>query len=385
MACCVCKKNSDKFLVKCDGCSKETCQECVTLTASEIKVLQLKNKRSLVYYCGDCTSTDAPRLWNKMLQAHEALIQTQKELIASHKVALEEKDKELQNLREKFSTLDKGNYAAVLSGRKQMSSEMKEKIPTLVIKPKDSNQTCFETKKQVAEIIQNCEYGIGVRRTRNCPEGAIKIKCRTKNELDIMVTSMESTAAMAGKYTTEVEKLNKPRLKVVQIEKDYSPEELKSLILKQNNLQCDPDGLKVVYMQKIIAKNTFTAYLEVSASLYTEIMVERDMRIFVGWQRCRVYNDLNLRRCWKCGGYGHTGKNCKNEQHCQLCAGAHDTKSCENKEVEKCVNCIKANEQYNADRPIDHCALDERKCETYLDRKKFLISKTDFPYGKFVE
>lgn len=41
-------------LVKCDGCNRFTHRGCTDLTASELKVLDLKSGRQLKYFCNDC-------------------------------------------------------------------------------------------------------------------------------------------------------------------------------------------------------------------------------------------------------------------------------------------------------------------------------------------
>lgn len=46
--------NSDPYA--CDSCKRFFCAQCAELTASEIKCLQLKGKRKLIFLCQDCES-----------------------------------------------------------------------------------------------------------------------------------------------------------------------------------------------------------------------------------------------------------------------------------------------------------------------------------------
>nr|CAI5856889.1 unnamed protein product [Callosobruchus analis] len=53
--CTNCKKACDSTIIfPCDSCNKLFCATCGDLTASEIKCLQLKNKRKLKFYCDAC-------------------------------------------------------------------------------------------------------------------------------------------------------------------------------------------------------------------------------------------------------------------------------------------------------------------------------------------
>nr|CAI5843070.1 unnamed protein product [Callosobruchus analis] len=53
--CTKCKKACDSTIIfPCDSCNKLFCATCGDLTASEIKCLQLKNKRKLKFYCDAC-------------------------------------------------------------------------------------------------------------------------------------------------------------------------------------------------------------------------------------------------------------------------------------------------------------------------------------------
>lgn len=57
MVCANCKQNlKDKDIIMCDSCGRAVHRECSDLNASELKVMDLKGKRVLRYYCEDCQS-----------------------------------------------------------------------------------------------------------------------------------------------------------------------------------------------------------------------------------------------------------------------------------------------------------------------------------------
>ncbi|XP_052758319.1 uncharacterized protein LOC128202345 [Galleria mellonella] len=46
-----------------------------------------------------------------------------------------------------------------------------------------------------------------------------------------------------------------------------------------------------------------------------------------------------LLQCFTCYKFGHGSSSCRSKQVCSICAGAHDYRSCINKDNPKCVNC----------------------------------------------
>ena len=55
--------------------------------------------------------------------------------------------------------------------------------------------------------------------------------------------------------------------------------------------------------------------------------------MYIGWQRCRVYQDFNHGGCFNCNWYGHSAKKCKNGMSYAHCAGEHGTLACINKGI----------------------------------------------------
>ena len=91
---------------------------------------------------------------------------------------------------------------------------------------------------------------------------------------------------------------------------------------------------------------------------------------------CKVYDQVNVKRCNKCHNFGHWVKECDQNAACSICAENHETKSCphfNNTEFRghKCINCTR-----NGVLPIDHRA-NSSVCPTYvkeLDKCKALLS-----------
>lgn len=86
MLCFQCENDqNDDNLVQCDGCKRNICLQCSNLTSSEMRVMGLKGKRTLLYLCPPC---------------REALFQVPK-LIKSYdglRAELDDMKKQLQNV-----------------------------------------------------------------------------------------------------------------------------------------------------------------------------------------------------------------------------------------------------------------------------------------------
>ena len=130
---------------------------------------------------------------------------------------------------------------------------------------------------------------------------------------------------------------------------------------------------------KPTSKST-TAIAELSPNAYQKIM--QDQMIYVGYQRCRVYDYLNMPRCWNCCAYGHVGQYYKkiDKPNCKYFAGNHESHSCQNKQNDQCVNCILANKR-NKKLKIDsnHTAFDEINCHVYNFKLEMLIDSINYP------
>ena len=78
-------------------------------------------------------------------------------------------------------------------------------------------------------------------------------------------------------------------------------------------------------------KGTQRALIEVSAVIYKHIR-ETKNKIYVGHQKCMVYDVINVKPCFNCDRFGHKSKRCRNNATCIKCAGEHNADECEEKE-----------------------------------------------------
>ena len=88
-------------------------------------------------------------------------------------------------------------------------------------------------------------------------------------------------------------------------------------------------------------------------------------RVIISLFSCKVYDQVDVKRCNKCHNFGHWAKECDHEAACSICSDAHESKSCphfNDKEFHdhKCINCKR-----HGMVPINHKA-DSSTCPIYM-------------------
>ena len=63
-------------------------------------------------------------------------------------------------------------------------------------------------------------------------------------------------------------------------------------------------------------------------------------KVIIGLKTCKVYDRVQVKRCFSCQGFDHYIKDCPSELHCGKCTGSHKTADCTSDE-RKCINCVK--------------------------------------------
>lgn len=119
--------------------------------------------------------------------------------------------------------------------------------------------------------------------------------------------------------------------------------------------------------------------IDLPSDLYKSVR-NNNNRIFIGHQRCRAFNILNVKPCFKCGRYYHKSGKCpeENKTTCLRCAGEHSTINCTIKEVKICTNCKYSNEKYGTSYNIKHYATDSQDCDIFKNKIKKWIQTIDY-------
>jgi hypothetical protein len=222
------------------------------------------------------------------------------------------------------------------------------------------------TQEKITELlkakINTTEIQVGINKFKVFNNGSVIIGTNTKVELETL--EKEIATKCGGALEANMHKLRTPRLIVYNIPEDISTTNLEDTLLMQN-----PDiGLT---KGDIDAKFAFTTknknrnlVIEVEARV-RKILLQSYIKL--GCHSCRAEDYEVPTRCFKCSRYNQRHRDCKREEVCPLCAGAHRLKECtaEPKSF-KCVNCTTYN-KFNPHKNVsnNHSSLD-KKCPSML-------------------
>lgn len=84
----------------------------------------------------------------------------------------------------------------------------------------------------------------------------------------------------------------------------YDKQSLENDIIGRNKVN-ETEFYRVTHTYKNKITIKINAIIKVNVKVYQYVMVQE--KIYIGCQRYRVFNDVNIGRCYKCCGYGHNG------------------------------------------------------------------------------
>jgi phage-related protein len=244
------------------------------------------------------------------------------------------------------------------------AQKVKEKVSesVLIIQPKNNDQNSMETQKQIKEKIDPTE--VEVQGIRNVRRGGVLLSCKSKKDVKKLQEVVEEK--MGDEYQLKIPEGMNPQVKIVNITEKWDAVELKNKLKIQNNILKNAKALKVCKIET--SRNSterFNVVVEMDGNTFEQLMNQD--RIYVGWDRCRFFEHMNVRRCFNCKGYKHKAEGCRNKKACAKCAEEHDTMECKN-DIERCVNCILANKNLRLGLDENHCAW-SMNCQVYKKKE----------------
>ncbi|KAK4874062.1 hypothetical protein RN001_013422 [Aquatica leii] len=218
----------------------------------------------------------------------------------------------------------------------------------IVNQDKIKKQKSVDTKNDIKKCIDPTDMNItGIRPVSN---GGILIECKNKD--DVCKLKEKAETKMGESYKIQLPKKKLPRIKIVGLSENLPPEIIEEKIKMQNShINSEKSSLKIVHTKEGRNRKSYIAYAEVNAYTYRAIMKEK--KINVGWDRCIVYDAIEIRRCYRCNGFNHKASECK---ACPKCAGSHGLQECtvDGEENHKCSNCIQMAEKLKMKLDINH-------------------------------
>ena len=173
------------------------------------------------------------------------------------------------------------------------------------------------------------------------------------------------------------ETLNNPKIKIVGID-NFTKMDMKEIEHDINSRNfADPSNYGTVLHMYTNEKTKLSSIImEIPPEICKRIR-ETGKRLFIGHQRCMVYDQINITLCSNCGRLGHNGGKCRNRQICTKCTGNHETNKCSSTKT-VCTNCIFSNNTYKTKLYTNHSPYDMSQCEILKNKIKKYIDATDY-------
>ena len=152
------------------------------------------------------------------------------------------------------------------------------------------------------------------------------------------------------------------RVVAIGVHQTISEEDIKSELAKNN--------IKINQVQRLKFNGQPTRKVVVEFDNEQDMKIALFNGIYFGRirVRCESYRTTPpVTQCYKCQGFNHIAKDCKNDQKCVRCAGAHKSTECPDKNKEtlkiKCSNCHGNHE------------ASSRECQKFKDQIKIQADK----------
>ncbi|KAH0815742.1 hypothetical protein GEV33_007049 [Tenebrio molitor] len=367
------------------SCVEETFQRVVKELKQENLALKNENSKLITENCSLSSEIEALGMEiNKLkncdnsseLKENSTDITVIKTITDKFKADLTEYFSSLKNdinihVSQKFNELGTG-LSPSISSPKTYSEIAKQPKDVVILQPKVL-QDSLSTMKNLKEQINLAEVGVGITKIKHLKNGGISVACNNADERIKLET--EAKKKLGDAYSVKKTILYNPKIKIVGFSEELNEENLRNCLIQQNlSLKNISGTFKLITCKKM--KKNYLAIIEVDPLTFADFMKMES--VCIGWNICKVYEHVNVLRCFKCGGFNHTSEKCKEDvSKCLNCCGeGHDEKDCNNNSV--CVNCLKLNKSNNLNLKVDHSRFNY-SCEVY--KKQVSISKSKTRYS----
>jgi hypothetical protein len=329
--------------IRCDLCACYSHANCIGIAPKESLLISRIHKRSphLKLLCVNCNGIfncsplspldpDSPLEENAFLKYIKSIVNS----------ALRPLRDEISLLRETINTmsLTSQQHAKPATFADKVKQANKNKI---IFKPKGVKQPLNQTKSDILKFIKPLTEDIEINNVRSVANGGlIIIGCSKQVDEQKLFEIAESK--LSSKY--EIKKLDPvlPRVRIVGISNELTESEVLTYVKKQNPNVITENSTINMHKFWAVKKNDKVLQCELSLDLDTYKRILELGHVLVGLSSCSVFDAVSVVRCYKCNGFNHTAKYCKNDSSCQLCGKHHPDIPCavsENKVSPTCRNC----------------------------------------------
>lgn len=290
---------------------------------------------------------------------------------------LKQKDETSQQNKQDCSKIEKGNINMDTYAEKAKKCRTQEIIVTPVVQ-----QTSEQTMEQIKDKVDILTLGVGVGKVTNGQKGKIIISCNKNQDTETLSSVLKEKIGPDYKVNVIRKKLLKLKIVGIKENLDLNRENEKEFLMKvaeQNELITNDK----IFMMKILKKNINnreigTIILETDSKTHNTL-IERE-RIKIGWGICRVYDYVSVLQCYKCWGYNHFAKDCRNKIVCRKCAGEHSEVNCAS-ENKKCQNCADVITKFKVEGWSSDHEVTDRNCEVYKQNIARVLRNTQYCNG----
>lgn len=258
------------------------------------------------------------------------------------------------------------------------------KVTRVIVRPTTEGgelyQTSDDTKNAILGRIQPPGLRLQISRIVRANNNSVIIESQNSNVNQLV------DSPLLSKVGLKCQKLDnfKPRMKIYDVPKSLTPEQVKDALVSQNLDSHLVDDMDITMVTSLEPKrNLFKPRSDRLSSVNWVIEVTPSIRkillqdkVYIGWNRCRIIDHLRITRCFNCQKYGHNAKVCKSETACGKCAKHHSTRDCpdDKTKLRQCANCIRSKLSGNN---IAHTTYDS-KCPSYIRQVTELTAKTTY-------
>lgn len=357
--------NSRRPGIFCCTCKKQFHSNCVS-NADDLPDL-LNSIGGLSWKCDDCVNSfisvnqyDVETIIKEQVQnAISNLKETFDSLTSNFLKSVESKlqpvlAKQQPGSSSTFSGTKKLNYAQIARNKAQ---------PGVIIKPKDNKQECSKTKSDVVKEICPADSNIQLSKLRTVKEGGLLLGCKDINDNRKLKEMVQQR--MSNSYDVmEVRGVN-PRIRIVGISRKLEEQKLLDTIRKCNrDIFSDNSTCSLVkFWPTKKDKNIFQATLQVDRFTFESAFEFGNL--FVDLDCCKVFDAIEVFRCFNCNEFHHNSSNCKNSISCPRCGQNHKVQECKAGSL-TCSNCVRLNEKLSGSVDTGHATWDLSLCTAYI-------------------
>ncbi|KAM7310653.1 uncharacterized protein ISCGN_007561 [Ixodes scapularis] len=270
------------------------------------------------------------------------------------------------DILKKRTTTNQPNEAPTTSQTEQRKSTENEPKDGLLIYSTESADTQhFQTVKTMLRRFTPHELGLTNPEVRPIRGGAIVLSSKRDGLLTLQ-EEIERNPETKEKFEAKISIKKNPQISILGVDREITNQELKSEITTQNNLEGQPDDIRVII--SFDKQETKTHIVEVEPNLLKKLKEKK--RLLIGWTSCPVRENIHTPRCSRCCRYGHNERNCQGRIRCSECSGPHHYKQCQGETDEagqpcpnRCPACTDRNQSDHTNLLTTHSFYD-RKCPT---------------------